>query len=322
MQQAFADFLSQQLVTGLSPEEQERLLDEAAERAAEKAMEKSRLEQAAKTPDRGPHPLVRDLAVARELIAKAQQTGDQAAIEGYVARLRNVLTAMLAETPASVIVTHVERAGLAITLQQPTEEQLRSASAEIMASLDASFAVQPNELVPAVLPKLESARDMLNKGDAQTARGLLDDARKLASDHVINRHLRGAAAAVDGAEMAIKRGAATVVKAELEEVSRLLEEVAKVAVIEAEPTPTAEQAPGVEGEQTTTEGATPQAGTADAAGTSEGTAPAGTAGAGASGATGADTTPQGAGAAPTTGAQPPAGSGATTAVPPPPAPSR
>ncbi|HCU37581.1 MAG TPA: hypothetical protein DGT21_19760 [Armatimonadetes bacterium] len=297
-------------------EDQARAIKEAAKAGVDEALEASRREEAAKKPDRGPHPLVRDLAVARELVARAQQTDDQAAIEGYVGRLRNVLTAMLAESPASVIVTHIERAGLAITLQQPTEAQLRDASAEIMAALDASFGVQPTELVPAVLTKLESAKDMLSKGDAQTARSLLDDARTLASDHAINRHLRGAAAAADGAGVAIKRGAAAVVKAELEEVARLLEEVARVAVIEAEPTPTAEPVPGVEGEQTTTEGATPQAGSAGAAeGTTESTAAAGAAGAGSTATTPAGTTP--------TDAQPAAaGTGSTPTVPPPPAPSR
>jgi hypothetical protein len=289
-------------------EDQARAIKEAAKAGVDEALEASRREEAAKKPDRGPHPLVRDLAVARELVARAQQTDDQAAIEGYVGRLRNVLTAMLAESPASVIVTHIERAGLAITLQQPTEAQLRDASAEIMAALDASFGVQPTELVPAVLTKLESAKDMLSKGDAQTARSLLDDARTLASDHAINRHLRGAAAAADGAGVAIKRGAAAVVKAELEEVARLLEEVARVAV--------AEPVPGVEGEQTTTEGATPQAGSAGAAeGTTESTAAAGAAGAGSTATTPAGTTP--------TDAQPAAaGTGSTPTVPPPPAPSR
>ncbi len=303
-------------------EDQARLLDEAAERAAEKAMEKSRLEQAAKTPDRGPHPLVRDLAVARQLVADAQQTDDNEKRQGYLARLNSVLTAMLAETPASLIVTHIERAAFALALEQPSADQIRDASAELMAAQEESFGVEPADLVPAVLNSVEAARKKLGEGDVQTARKLLAEARATASDHTINRHIRDALAAADGAEAARVRGAAAVVKAELEEVARLLEEVAKVAVIEAEPTPTAEQVPGVEGEQTTTEGATPQAGTADAAATSEGTAPAGAAGAGAAGATGAAPTPGATGTAPTTGAQPPAGSGSTTAVPPPPAPSR
>lgn len=307
----------------VSPEEQERLLDEAAQRAADRAVEKSRLEQAAKTPDRGPHPLVLDLAVARQLVADAQQTDDNEKRQGYLNRLKSVLTAMLAESPASLIVTHIERAGFALALEQPSADQMRDASAELMAAQEESFGIEPADLVPAVLNSVEAARKKLGEGDVQMARKLLTEARATASDHTINRYIRDAVAAADGAEAARVRGATAVVKAELEEVARLLEEVAKVAVIEAEPTPTAEPVPGVEGEQTTTEGATPQAGTVGAAaGTTESTAPAGTSGAGAAGTTGAGTTPQGTGAAPTTGAQPPAGSGSTTAVPPPPAPSR
>lgn len=310
-------------------EEQARLVDEAAERAADKAFEKSRLQEAAATPDRGPHPLVRDLAVARQLVADAQQTEDKSKRTEYLTRLRSVLTAMLAETPASVIVTHIERAELAIAAEQPADEQFRDASAELMAAQEESFGIEPADLVPAVLDSVEAARKKLGERDAPMARKLLADARAAAANHPINKNLRDAAAAVDGAEAALTRDAGAVVKAEFEELARLLELVARVAVIQTEPTPTAEEAAAGAGQQPATGAAVPQAGAA--VGTAESTAPSGTAGttgaAGTAGTPGGAAAPagatQGTGTTGATGAQQPAaGAGSTTVAPPPPAPSR
>jgi hypothetical protein len=226
--------------SALDPEEQARLIDEAAKRAATEAYEKGKMEKQAETPRRGPHPLVRDLAVARELVAKALETDDPDVQEAYVHRLQQILTAMQAETPAAVICTHIERAMYHVALQQPTKRQLSDASAEIMNALETSFAVRPDELVPAVLTKLEAAKDQLNKGDAKTARRQLEEGRKLAAQHNVTKLVRQAAAAIDGAETALYRDARAVILAELNEASDRLDDIADIAVVESDEEPVEE----------------------------------------------------------------------------------
>lgn len=301
-------------------EEQALAVKEAVKAGVDEALKASQRQEAAQKRDRGLHPLVRDLAVARELLARAQQTDDKGALQGYLDRLQHVLTAMLAETPASMLTTHIERAEFAITVQQPTEEQFSDASAEMLLAHEESFSVQPPGLLPGVLTKLEAAKMKLDEGDAATARQLLEEAREVASGHSINGFLRDAAAAVDGAGAALERGAMSVVKAELEEAAGKLEEVAKVAGVQPEPAPATEETAGVEGGQAPAGSAATETG---APGTAEGaTAPGPTGTTGAAGAAGTAApagTTQGTGA---TGAQQPAPAAGSTTVAPPPAPSR
>ncbi len=226
----------------IDPAEQERLAEETAQRAADKALEASRRErQAQEYADRGPHPLIRDLAVARELVARALETDDESTLKAYIERLTNVLVALQAATPAAMIVTHLERAELHVALQQPTQEQIADATVEVMVALRISLDTQPAGIVPAVSTKIEAAKKKLDQGDAKLARDFLREAREMAATHSVSRMARSAADAVAGAQSALARDARAVVKAELEQASMMLDGIAKVALVEEEPTQTAEE---------------------------------------------------------------------------------
>lgn len=193
-------------------------------------------QKAAEDAAKGPHPLVRDLAVARQLAAEAQETDDAKDLASLLHRIQFTLMTMLAEAPAGTIVRRLERARLALTLEQPSAEDLSQAAKELMAALDSNLGVEPAELVPAVLTKLEAAKKKLDDGDAKGARRRIMEAQEQAASHQLNLVLRKALAAAKGAEEALNRSADLVVKAELEELSAMLDKVAAVAVIKtAEP---------------------------------------------------------------------------------------
>lgn len=189
-------------------------------------------QQAARESTQGVHPLVGDLAVAQQLAAKAQETDDAKQLVGILHRLQFVLMAMQTESPAGLITTHIERARLELLREQPSENDIAAASKQLMAALQASLHVEPAELVPPVLTKLEAAKKTLDEGDASAARRLLEDAQSVASGHKINAVLRSALAACKGAEEALNRSARPVVNAELAELAAMLDKVEAIAVVQ------------------------------------------------------------------------------------------
>ncbi len=191
-------------------------------------------QKAAEAAAKGPHPLVTDLAVAEQLTAEAQKTDDVKELTSLLHRLQFVLMSMVAEAPSGTIVKRLERARLELTLERPSAEDASRASKELMAALDSCLGVEPAELVPAVLTRLEAAKKKLDQGDANGARQLIAEAQEQATSHTLNGILRQAMAAARGAEEAVNRGAKGVVKAELEELAAMLEKVAAVAVIRTE----------------------------------------------------------------------------------------
>lgn len=211
-------------------------------------LEDIQAEKAREQADKGPHPLVRDLAVAQQLAAEAQETDDKAELTALLHRIQFVLISMQAETPAATIVQRLERSRLLLTLKQPSADDMAQAAKELMAVLETSFDVEPAELAPSVLAKVEGAKKGLDSRDANTARRLIVDAQSIAASHPINVTLRKAAASAKGAEEALSRGAQQVVHAELAELAAMLDKVAAVAIIkgpEPETTPdeSAEVAP-------------------------------------------------------------------------------
>jgi len=223
-------------------EAQSRMLQEILEyqkksgRDMAQMLDDLKAQKAAEDAAKGPHPLVRDLAVARQLAAEAQETDDAKDMASLLHRIQFTLMTMLAEAPAGTIVRRLERARLALTLEQPSAEDLSQAAKELMAALDSNLGVEPAELVPAVLTKLEAAKKKLDDGDAKGARRRIVEAQEQAASHQLNLVLRKALAAAKGAEEALNRSADLVVKAELEELSAMLDKVAAVAVVKtAEP---------------------------------------------------------------------------------------
>ena len=197
--------------------------------------------------DKGPHPLVRDLAVAQQLAAEAQETDDKAELTALLHRIQFVLISMQAETPAATIVQRLERARLLLTLKQPSADDMAQAAKELMAVLETSFDVEPAELAPSVLAKVEGAKKGLDSRDANTARRLIVDAQSIAASHPINVTLRKAAASAKGAEEALSRGAQQVVHAEVAELAAMLDKVAAVAIIKGpEPETTLDESAAVE----------------------------------------------------------------------------
>jgi hypothetical protein len=199
-------------------------------------LEDIKAQKAKEQADKGPHPLVSDLAVAQQLTAEAQETDDNAELTALLHRVQVVLISMQAETPAATIMQRLERARLLLTLQQPADEDMAQAAQELMAVLETSFNVEPAELAPVVATKVEGAKKALDARDANTARRLIVDAQSTAASHPINVTLRKAAASANGAEEALNRGAYQVVHAELAELAAMLDKVAAVAIVRrAEP---------------------------------------------------------------------------------------
>lgn len=188
-------------------------------------------QRAAELAAKGPHPLVLDLAVARQLTAEAQKTDDTKQLTVLLRRLQASLISMMAEAPAGLVVRQLERARLALALEQPSAEDLSEASKALMRALDGTLGVEPSELVPPILTRLEAAKKKLDEGDAGAARQLILEAQEQASTHQLNLMLRKALAAVRGAEEALNRDASQVVKAELAELEAMLDKVAAIAVI-------------------------------------------------------------------------------------------
>ncbi len=221
------------------PEEQSQMLKEILEyqkksgRDMAQMLDDLKAQKAAAEAAKGPHPLVRDLAVARQLTAEAQETDEAERLTALLHRIQFAVMAMLAEAPAGTIVKRLERARLALTLEQPSTEDLAEAAKELMAALDSSLGVEPAELVPPVLTKLEAAKKQLDDGDAKAARRRIMEAQEQAAGHQLNLVLRQALAAAKGAEEALNRGADLVVKAELQELAAMLDKVAAVAVAKA-----------------------------------------------------------------------------------------
>jgi hypothetical protein len=187
-------------------------------------------QRAAELAAKGPHPLVLDLAVARQLTAEAQKTDDSKQLTSLLRRLQATITSMMTASPAGAMVCRLERARLALALEQPSAEDLSQASKALMGALDAGLGVEPPELVPPVLTRLEAAKKKLDEGDGGAARQLIIEAQEQASGHQLNLVLRKALAAVRGAEEALNRDAPQVIKAELLELEAMLEKVAGVAV--------------------------------------------------------------------------------------------
>ncbi len=224
------------------PEAQSKLLREILEYQKKSGRDMAQMlndlkaQKAAEEAAKGPHPLVRDLAVARQLAAEAQETDDAKHLASLLHRIQFTLMTMLAEAPAGTIVKRLERARLALTLEQPSADDLSRAAKELMAALDGNLGVEPAELVPAVLTKLDAAKQKLDDGDAKGARRRIIEAQEQAASHQLNLVLRKALAAAKGAEEALNRSADLVVKAELEELAAMLDKVAAVAVVKtAEP---------------------------------------------------------------------------------------
>ncbi len=195
-------------------------------------------QQAAREAGQGPHPLVIDLAVAQQLTAEAKETDDPKELVGLLHRLQFVLAAMQSESPAGQITTYIERARLELLREQPSENDVAAASKQLMAALESGLHVEPAEIVPPVLTKLEAAKKTLDEGDASAARRLMDEAQTVASGHKINSLLRKALAACKGAEEALNRGARGVVAAEMDELTARLDNIETIAVVQ-QPTETA-----------------------------------------------------------------------------------
>jgi hypothetical protein len=207
-------------------------------------------QRAAESAAKGPHPLVLDLAVAQQLAAEAQKTDDSKQLTTLLRRLQSTIISMMAETPAGMMVRQLERARLALALEQPSAEDLSQASKALMGALNSGLDIEPPELVPPVLTRLEAAKKKLDEGDAGAARQLIIEAQEQASGHQLHLILRKALAAVKGAEEALNRDAPQVVKAEVAELAAMLDKVTSIAVVktvdttqESASSPTADTTP-------------------------------------------------------------------------------
>ncbi len=216
--------------------------------------------------------VVEDVMAAQDIIGDAIEAADlQKGTEASAAisRLRGIAHGMLAECPASMVGRHCERALAYLSLSTP---RLQEAAAELTTAYDVT--VDGGD--PAgVQTLLDQAKTHLNSGDAHNAsRVIVTIVSKTGGEKtvlLVSQMLAG----LDGAAAALDREAWPVLRAELQEVRRMLDDLGvqihfRDEVAKVQPVPVAVTTPTT---TTTTDEAAPVATDGAALATEPTTAP-------------------------------------------------
>lgn len=173
----------------------------------------------------GPSPLQRDYNVARALLVAARRAAqselrDETA--GALKRLRSTIGVMLAEAPAAQIRVFLERGILALQGSAGGVEA-DVASASLLAALDVALRAPDAPLVPADIAKpLEKAKQQVDGGDYKDALKAMESLVSTCSSEATLLILIQAEGGVRGAQEAMARNAWSVVLAELDNLSDVL----------------------------------------------------------------------------------------------------
>ena len=200
--------------------------------------------------------IVEDIMAAQVIISDATDAAQlEKATEAAAAisRLRGIAFGMLTETSASVVQRHCERALAYLSLSTP---RLDEAAAELTTAYDVTAGGPDSAGVQTLL---DQAKTHLNRGDDHNASKvigtIIDKTSGEESVVLIEKMLAG----LDGATAALDRQAWPVVSAELQEVRRMLDNLAldvrfRDQVASIQPAPAVMTTPTADATATATEG--------------------------------------------------------------------